>query len=768
MTARRLSPAHRIALLPTLALAVAALLPSPARAGVYAVHACLNQGDARSQSWTGAQQSPGTATYAVCPAGESGTQPSGSGLVARTAGGSGAAVGYHGGAAIEFAAPPGASLWSVAFSWTVGHWCNWGTGLYAYNGGNPETAAQVWGQVACGSGYYAATIWYPATFVDLRGYQKVRMAIRCEASSCPATWTGGPTAPSTFANMRDVYVTVEDNSPPSVSPQSGALLAGGWHRGIQEARSNYADNVGIREIYGAVEGNRFSDQGLACDYAERRPCADVSLGLARLNTSELTDGRHTLSLAAVDAAGNTNAFSRTIDVDNHAPEAPSGPMVGGGEGWRRADSFDVSWTNPSGQFAPIDRAHYRICRSGSASDCVEGVRDGNAVDSLTGLHVGAPGDYTLRVWLEDEAGNVDSGHASVPVHLRFDDVPPESAGFEAQDPTDPRLLSLTAVDRASGMASAAIQMRPRGANEWRWIDTSLDTASGRVVARIPDSSLPDGAYELRATLRDVAGNEGVVDHDRAGRPEVLTLPLRSATRIRGTGLLDRFARVCRTRRVRVRGRMRRRRVCHTRRTGFTAAELAAAPLRIGFGQATLIRGVLDTYQGRPIGGAKIDVLERVRPAADFARATTVRADAAGRFEYRVAAGPSRTLRFSYDGDDVLLPTGADARVQVPASSTLTVSRRKAVNGGRVLFSGRLLGAPIPAGGRTLDLQAHYRGAWRTFATPRTRSDGRWRYAYRFGATTGRVVYRFRAEIQSELGYPYELGFSPSVAVVVVG
>ncbi|HEY8866463.1 MAG TPA: hypothetical protein VIM22_05975, partial [Solirubrobacteraceae bacterium] len=276
------------------------------------------------------------------------------------------------------------------------------------------------------------------------------------------------------------------------------------------------------------------------------------------------------------------------------------------------------------------------------------------------------------------------------------------------------------------------------------------------------------AYEFRASLRDVAGNEAIVDHDRAGHPMVLTLPLRAATRIRGTGLLDRFARVCSTRRVRVKGRLRRRRACRTRRTGFTAAELAARPLRIGFGRETRIDGVVDNYQGRPIGGALVDVAQRVRPASEFARVGTLRSDAAGHFEYRVAAGPSRALRFTYNGDDTLLPTGADASVEVPAASGLTVSRRQSLNGGRVLFGGRLLGGPIPAGGRTIDLQAHYRGTWRTFATPRTRFDGRWRYPYRFGATSGRVVYRFRVKIQRELAYPYELGFSRSVSVTVIG
>jgi hypothetical protein len=86
----------------------------------------------------------------------------------------------------------------------------------------------------------------------------------------------------------------------------------------------------------------------------------------------------------------------------------------------------------------------------------------------------------------------------------------------------------------------------------------------------------------------------------------------------------------------------------------------------------------------------------------------------------------------------------------------------------VTFTGRLLGGPIPPRGRIVDLQAHYRGAWRTFATPRTDRDGRFRLSYRFGATVGRVVYRFRVLVKPDASYPYEAGRSATVQVTVYG
>lgn len=57
---------------------------------------------------------------------------------------------------------------------------------------------------------------------------------------------------------------------------------------------------------------------------------------------------------------------------------------------------------------------------------------------------------------------------------------------------------------------------------------------------------------------------------------------------------------------------------------------------------------------------------------------------------------------------------------------LKVNRKRARNGQSVVFSGSLLGRPIPAVGKVVALQAKVRGKWRTFATPRARANGTFR------------------------------------------
>jgi hypothetical protein len=162
------------------------------------------------------------------------------------------------------------------------------------------------------------------------------------------------------------------------------------------------------------------------------------------------------------------------------------------------------------------------------------------------------------------------------------------------------------------------------------------------------------------------------------------------------------------------------------------------------------------------------VLTVPRNGGPLARTATLTTDAAGRFAFPVGAGPSRTVVFDYAGTRVVRPTRAEVRVLVPARSSIAASRRLALNGQAVRFRGRLARGPVPDGGKLIDLQAFYRGRWRTFATPRTDRRGRWSYDYRFEATSGTVTYRFRARIRREAAYPYELGHSRVVRVTVRG
>jgi hypothetical protein len=105
---------------------------------------------------------------------------------------------------------------------------------------------------------------------------------------------------------------------------------------------------------------------------------------------------------------------------------------------------------------------------------------------------------------------------------------------------------------------------------------------------------------------------------------------------------------------------------------------------------------------------------------------------------------------------------------VRAASSIRVSRSRVRNGQGVLFSGRVASRPLPPSGKLIEMQAHFRGRWRTFSTLRSDRAGRWRFRYRFGATLGRVTYRFRAGLPSEGGYPFISGRTRVARVLVIG
>jgi hypothetical protein len=294
------------------------------------------------------------------------------------------------------------------------------------------------------------------------------------------------------------------------------------------------------------------------------------------------------------------------------------------------------------------------------------------------------------------------------------------------------------------VAEGVIELRRSGHRQWHELPTALD---GRGLhAYVDDVGLPDGNYEARAIVRDRVANERITDRREDGSRMMLTLPLRGESRI----VLSSSGRTTRCRR--------------TNRRRCTRRQPQPLVLR---GSGT-VRGTVTSTGGEPLPRAAVTVVEQSRSASVPRRSRMLTTDTAGRFEFRVDSGPSRSLRFQYAGNAVLRPAAGEVNVLVPARSTISVSRRHLLNGQAVQFTGRLVGMPVPEGGKLIDLQAFYRRRWRTIATPRADHRGNWRFRYRFEATSGLVRYRFRARIRREAAYPYELGYSRVATVTVRG
>jgi len=180
--------------------------------------------------------------------------------------------------------------------------------------------------------------------------------------------------------------------------------------------------------------------------------------------------------------------------------------------------------------------------------------------------------------------------------------------------------------------------------------------------------------------------------------------------------------------------------------------------------AFLASGRLLDAQGRAIGGATLDVLERALAGSGprvLSHATT-RSD--GAFTVAVPEGASRTIEVAYRAFLQDAAYAARARVQetIGAGVLMRVSARHTSPTGTIKLSGVVHGQ-IPRGGVIVELLVHYQGQWVPFRTPQTDGEGRFHTRYQFHGAVGR--FPFRAEVPSgQAGFSFGRGYSATVAV----
>lgn len=250
----------------------------------------------------------------------------------------------------------------------------------------------------------------------------------------------------------------------------------------------------------------------------------------------VSDGAHALTAQAFDSAGNGNSVGQTVLIDNSPPGPPVGASVAGGEDRRSQNSFDVHWTNPSTSNAPLAGVQWQLCPAGGAQTCTEGSKDGGTVETLNSLSVPKDGDWILKVWLRDAAGNNTVDNAAEPMRLRVDSEAP-TAVFSPTDPADPTRVVVQASDATSGIGSGSIDFKPHDATDWVSVPAHVD--GGRLVANLPDETMANGTYDLRGHAVDRAGNERSTTTLADGTPMTATLPLRSPTHLIGGHLQTR-------------------------------------------------------------------------------------------------------------------------------------------------------------------------------------------------------------------------------------
>lgn len=629
--------------------------------------------------------------------------------------------------------------------------CRYALQLYAVRpDGSDATVKNVRANRNCPSSQAAqASSWPRPRAYDLGGATKIVQRVVCVGASSAQFCSGrGLNYMQTFT----AEATVVDDSGPSVKVVPDTPLARGeWVRGKQGLDYEATDNVGIREAAAYLANTSDGSDPRDCDYSQRIPCPNGSGQIRVVETERIPDGSQPLRVSAQDAAGNGgDSETVTARIDN-TPPGTTQVGVEGGEAWRNRNDFGIGWQNaPEPDRAPITAAHYRICRVGSG-ECVTDSRSAPSISRLESLQVPSPGEWELRLWREDAAGNQQPENASLPVKLRFDPEPPK-LGFEAPSAADPTRVSVQVTDPISGLGGGEIEISREGSGVWQALPTSQENS--HLVTRVDDATLPPGEYEMRATAHDQAGNLASTTQRLDGQPMKLKLPLRVASSLRA-------------------GAVRKKRVRRTVRHGgkphkVTRTITVLKPrARVGFDRKVRFAGVLVDRAGSPLAGAPVQVYSRPREGEE-ALTKTLTTGAHGHFVYELDARASQRLRFAYPGTAIRLPAAATVAMLVSGRSTFAASRTRIVNGQSVVFSGRVQGRPLPATGKLVELQVRLPGEWETFRTIRSEPDGRWRIRYQFRRTCGAQRFHLRLRLPAEAGYGLSSGTSQILTIRVRG
>ena len=189
-----------------------------------------------------------------------------------------------------------------------------------------------------------------------------------------------------------------------------------------------------------------------------------------------------------------------------------------------------------------------------------------------------------------------------------------------------------------------------------------------------------------------------------------------------------------------------------------------------YGKPVTIEGVLHCGTV-PIRNAHIAVATVGGPPS-AAIASTVQTALDGSFSYKVPAGPDRVLSFSYTAysNDPGPSATATATISIRPKIKLRIGPRHTSNGHTIHWSGTIAAGPYPRQGVTLVAEVHEGRRWKVFAQILADRKGRFRYSYRFHATTEPTTYTFRVALpdSGSGGYPYAPGPSNTVKVHVDG
>ncbi len=268
------------------------------------------------------------------------------------------------------------------------------------------------------------------------GSRFFKLLMACGAANCPrTTWTNGA--------VRNLTFQMQDSDGPSsgYAGDSGVDVWGGWTSGNKDVRVWSMDgSSGVDHADLTFDGNwshplrdvkHAPCARVAGGYASFVPCPSGAAMIHDVDTTQLSDGPHTLQHVTYDASGNAYTNAQSFRVDNTPPAEPAAVDLADDNagGWQSVNDFDVSWSN-TGEVAET------ATQSGIAKSCVDvGPAEGQAVDpapacedaataARSDIQVPDDGQWSAEIWTVDRAGNASS---KASMTLKLDTTIPERA-----------------------------------------------------------------------------------------------------------------------------------------------------------------------------------------------------------------------------------------------------------------------------------------------------------------------------------------------------
>ncbi|MBI2787057.1 MAG: DUF4082 domain-containing protein [Elusimicrobia bacterium] len=278
----------------------------------------------------------------------------------------------------------------------------------------------------------------------------------------------------------DVVFTASgpDGVPPTVtisSPTGGAVV-----RGLRTVQAAASDNVAVTTVQFKLDGAALGPPDLLAPYA------------ASWNTVLSSDGAHSLSAVAWDAAGNASTSAAvSVTVDNTSPVISSAAVGGIG-----SSSAAVSWFTNEPSSSQVE---YGTSTAYGSLTALDASTVTSHVRLLTGLAAGTP--YHYRVRSADAAGNLAvSGDSSFSTLVAPDLTPPTVAiSSPAGGATIAGSVAVAAA-AFDGVAVATVQFRLDGE------DLGPPDAVAPYGLDWNTALSSDGLHSLGAVAWDTAGN----------------------------------------------------------------------------------------------------------------------------------------------------------------------------------------------------------------------------------------------------------------------